>query len=115
MEKPESSDKDGNLIRPDPMFKELITKAALASEIEMLNVELPQLLRADMLLAVPEGKDLSGTPFDFLLPYSILEFKSTNDDFDRFEFAKNLARTHLFFSQYKKLKVRAKLEQLATR
>ena len=101
MEKPESSDKDGNLIRPDPMFKELITKAALASEIEMLNVELPQLLRADMLLAVPEGKDLSGTPFDFLLPYSILEFKSTNDDFDQFEFAKNLARTFLFFSEYK--------------
>jgi len=103
MAKQEKSDQEGNLIRPDPMFKELITKAALVSEIEMLNVELPQLLRADMLLAVPEGKDLSGTPFDFLLPYSILEFKSTNDDFDRFEFAKNLARTFLFFSQYKKI------------
>ncbi|MEI7557062.1 hypothetical protein [Candidatus Chlorohelix sp.] len=96
-------EKDSNLIRPDPMFKEVTTSIAKVVGINQMSIELPQLLRADLILAVPEGKDLSGTLFDFLLPYSIIEFKSTNDDFDRFEFAKNLARTHLFFSQYKKI------------
>jgi len=95
------SGKEENLIRPDPMFKEVTTNKAKVFGVNQLSIELPQLLRADLILAVPKGKDLSGTLFDFLLPYSILEFKSTNDDFDQFEFAKNLARTFLFFSEYK--------------
>jgi hypothetical protein len=95
------NEKESNPFRPDPMFKSVTRDAALAAGLELLDIELPQLLRADLALAVPQDKDLSGTLFDFLAPYSILEFKSENDTFDRYELAKNLARSLLFFSENK--------------
>src|SRR5215468_11269987 len=94
-----SFEKSSNPIRPDPLFKTVTREAALAVGLELLDIELPQLLRADLILAVPQGKDLSGTLFDFLAPYSIIEFKSENDRFDAAELAKNLARSLLFLSE----------------
>jgi hypothetical protein len=102
-DQPSKETSSRNLIRPDPMFKAVTRKAAMEAGLELLSIELPQLLRADLMLAVPEGKDLSDTLFDFLSPYSIIEFKSKNDTFDQFEFAKNLARTHLFFGENKQV------------
>ncbi|NWJ94358.1 MAG: hypothetical protein HXX20_01100 [Chloroflexi bacterium] len=94
-----TGEEDSNPIRPDPMFKDVTRKEAQAAGLELLNIEMPQLLRADLVLAVPQGIDLTGTLFEFLAPYSIIEFKSENDTFDKSEFAKNLARTFLFFSE----------------
>jgi hypothetical protein len=96
-----TEEKPSNPIRPDPLFKAVTRDAALAAGLELLDIELSQLLRADLALAVPQGKDLSGTLFDFLSPYSILEFKSENDTFDSYELAKNLARSLLFLSENK--------------
>jgi hypothetical protein len=91
--------KPSNALRPDPLFKDVTRTAALAAGLELLTIELPQLLRADLVLTVPPDKDLSGTLFEFLSPYSILEFKSENDDFDQAELIKNLARSLLFLSK----------------
>jgi hypothetical protein len=99
----QDQEKVSNSIRPDPLFKNVTRKAALAAGLELLDVELPQLLRADLVLAVPQGKDLSDTMFDFLAAYSIVDFKSENDDFDKFKLATNLARSLLFYAQNKQL------------
>lgn len=99
-----SIEKNKNPIRPDPMFKDVTRKAALANGLELLDIELPQMLLADLILSVPQGIDLSDTLFDFVAPYSILEFKSENDIFDEYEFARNLARTFLFYSESKQVK-----------
>ncbi|MEI6044243.1 MAG: hypothetical protein WCS37_07610, partial [Chloroflexota bacterium] len=47
------SGKEENLIRPDPMFKEVTTNKAKVFGVNQLSIELPQLLRADLILAVP--------------------------------------------------------------
>ncbi|MEI6045977.1 MAG: hypothetical protein WCS37_16630 [Chloroflexota bacterium] len=80
--------KGGSLIPPDPVFKEPITL--------IMSVEFSP---PDIILTVPEGVDISGTLFEFFLTYAIVEFKSNKDDFGRFEFAKDLIRTHLFLSK----------------
>jgi hypothetical protein len=105
-----TEEKISNPIRPDPLFKDVTRRAALAAGLELLDIELPQLLRADLVLAVPQDKDLSTTLFDFLFPYSILEFKSENDTLDGSELAKNLARSLLFLSENR----RASYRQLLT-
>ncbi len=94
-----TNEKTSNPIRPDPLFKDVTRRAALAAGLELLDIELPQLLRADLVLSVPQGKDLSDTLFDFLLAYSILEFKLENDTLDGSELDKNLARSLLFLSE----------------
>lgn len=105
-----TEEKISNPIRPDPLFKDVTRRAALAAGLELLDIELPQLLRADLVLAVPQDKDLSNTLFDFLFPYSLLEFKSENDTLDGSELAKNLARSLLFLSENR----RASYRQLLT-
>ena len=56
--------------RPDPMFKDVTRQAALQVGLELLNVELPQMLRADLVLAAPNETSLAGTLFEFLQGYA---------------------------------------------
>lgn len=94
-------EKESGTIRPDPLFKEITRQVALQAGLQLRNVELPQLLLTDLLLQVPQDKDLSGTLFDFLGGYehASLEFKSENDDFNRLKFARTLSRSFLFYAE----------------
>ncbi|MEI6043045.1 MAG: hypothetical protein WCS37_01520 [Chloroflexota bacterium] len=42
-----TGEEDSNPIRPDPMFKDVTRKEAQAAGLELLNIEMPQLLRAE--------------------------------------------------------------------
>jgi hypothetical protein len=90
--------------KPDTVFKAVTGKMAQEAQLDLLNVELPRLPSTDLIIHVPQGKDLSATPFEFFAPYNIVEFKSENDPFDEFEFAKSLGRTLLFYDVFKKAK-----------
>jgi hypothetical protein len=89
---------------PDTVFKKVTGEMAVAAGLDLLNVELPRLPSTDLILYVPEGKDLSATPFDFLFPYSIIEFKSENDTFDEYELSIGLGRSHIFYNRFRKAK-----------
>jgi hypothetical protein len=99
--RPAQPEKETSPIRPDPIFKEITRQAALEAGLQLRNVELPQLLLTDLLLQLPQDKDLSGTLFEFMRGYEqvSLEFKSENDNFNRFEFARTLARSFLFYAE----------------
>lgn len=92
-------DESGQL-RPDPLFKDLTRKAALAAGLVLHNIELSQLLRTDLVLSVPDKVNVSNTMFHFFNRWNILEFKSENDTFDKAELLKILSRSFLFLSEY---------------
>jgi hypothetical protein len=91
-----SSSQDGGQIRPDPMFKDVTRQLAREMGLELRNIELPQMLKADLIFSVPLNVDLSNTLFDFFYLHNIIEFKSQDDDREVTEFLKNEARTTLF-------------------
>ncbi len=62
----------------------------------MIQIEFPQLLRADLVLGVPESLSVEGTLFDFCRRFDVMEFKGQEDPLDEDEFVKNEVRTALF-------------------
>lgn len=84
-------------LRPDPVFKEIVRIDAVEKGMMLLETQLPQLLTADFLLYAPPNVSLIGTKFDFFRTYTMIEFKSENDDFDEREYTKNEIRVAAFF------------------
>lgn len=97
----EDSNVEGNTKanRPDPAFKFQTRQIAEQLGLETVEAELPQTLRADLILAVPEGISIEGTLFSFFRPLNVPGFKSQGDKFDEYEFVKNEVRTGLLFLQ----------------
>ncbi len=85
--------------RPDPTFKYVTRQIADQLGIQAVETELPQTLRADLVLVVPEGLQLENTLFSFFRSINVIEFKSQNDHFDEREFIKNEVRTGLIYLQ----------------
>lgn len=92
-------------LRPDPVFKEIVRIDATENGMILLESQLPQLLTADFLLYAPPNVSLVGTKFDFFRTYTMIDFKSENDDFDEREYTKNEVRVAALFLQKTELKM----------
>lgn len=82
--------------RPDPTFKRLTERAVASAGINSKPTELKiqQASSPDLLLEIPADAKTEGTIFDFFRRYSIIEFKSRNDELDVPKFQNQLARVH---------------------
>lgn len=87
--------------RPDPSFKSVVGQLAEQNGFRQLNVELPQLISADLILVKETAKDLSNTLFHFFKDVTLVEFKSENDTFTDEEVAVHLARCLLLYARNK--------------
>lgn len=80
--------------RPDPFFKRITLQIAHRLGLEIINAEFPQTLRADNILGVPEGVDLSRTAYHFFLAYNVIEFKGPDDSLTEYKYITNDIRTN---------------------
>lgn len=83
--------------RPDPAFKAVTKDFATQLGLETVETEFPQTLRADLILAVPQGLALENTLFSFFRRFNIIEFKGEDDQFDEEGFVRNEVRTGLLY------------------
>lgn len=88
--------------RPDPTFKRLTERAVVEAGINSKPNELKiqQVSSPDLLLEIPPNAKLEGTLFDFFRRYSIMEFKSRNDELNIPKFENQLARVHWWSSKH---------------
>jgi len=98
-ERKREKEKESGQLRPDPAFKEYTAEQARKAGLELRNVELPQLSLSDLVLAVPDNTDLTGTMFDFFGKVNVVEFKSQNDLLTLPKMGYNQARAWLMFAK----------------
>ena len=87
--------------RPDPLFKSLTEIEVGKVGIEVGPTEAAYSTLADLVLLVPPGVDLEGTPFDFFRAITVLEFKSQHDKLDLEEYVKNEIRSDIQYLRRK--------------
>ena len=91
-------------LRPDPVFKQIVGIDAVKRGMVLLETQFPQLLTADLLLYVPPGLPLDNTKYGFFHTYTMIDFKSENDDFDEREYTKNEIRVDALYLQKEDIK-----------
>jgi hypothetical protein len=96
---------DGQL-RPDPTFKEIIGQFAKQVGLKQINVEIPQLTSADLILRKEQNTNLADTMFFYFKEVTVIEFKSEKDTFTEHEFSDNIARCLLVHSKNREIKLR---------
>ena len=87
--------------RPDPVFKQLMTKVALGVGLEKgpTELQIAQTTSSDMLLVIPTNIPIEDTLFDFFRTTNVIEFKSASDGLTKEAFAVQLARVYLLFAE----------------
>ena len=87
--------------RPDPLFKQLMTKVLSKVGLDRgpTELQIAQTTSSDMLITIPAGVSTENTLFDFFRATNVVEFKSASDKLSKEAFAVQLARVYLLFAE----------------